>query len=44
MVFGFFKKKAEAEEDDVEIEPVSFLGPVNGEEVNLKAHARLVDA
>lgn len=43
MVFGFFKKKQEVEEE-VEIEPVSFLGPINGEEVNLKANGRLVEA
>ncbi|MGQ0633694.1 MAG: ATPase, T2SS/T4P/T4SS family [Planctomycetaceae bacterium] len=45
MVFGFFKKKDEvAEQEEIEVEPVSFLGPVNGAEVNLKAHARLVEA
>lgn len=45
MVFGFFKKKeAEPEDDDDDIEPVSFLGPTNGQEVNLKAHAKLVEA
>lgn len=44
MVFGFFKKKDAVEEEQVEAEPVSFLGPVSGGEVNLKAHARLVEA
>lgn len=43
MVFGFFKKK-KVEEEEVEIEPVSFLGPVSGDEVNLAAHGRLVEA
>ncbi|MSR59588.1 MAG: secretion system protein E [Planctomycetaceae bacterium] len=43
MVFGFFKKQ-EPEEEEVEIEPVSFLGPLNGLEVNLKANGRLVEA
>ncbi|MFN0052602.1 MAG: ATPase, T2SS/T4P/T4SS family [Planctomycetales bacterium] len=42
MVFGFFGKKEE--EEEIEIEPVSFLGPVNGQEVNLKANGRLVEA
>ena len=43
MVFGFFKKKEEVEEqEEEEIDPVSFLGPLNGNEVNLKANARLV--
>jgi len=45
VVFGFFKKKEEVEEEEEEeIEPVSFLGPVNGQEVNLKANGRLVEA
>lgn len=44
MVFGFFKKNKEVVEEEVEIEPVSFLGPLNGNEVNLKANARLVEA
>ena len=44
MVFGFFKKKEAEPEDDDDIEPVSFLGPTNGQEVNLKAHAKLVEA
>ncbi len=46
MIFGFFgKKKGKAEEDEErEIEPVSFQGPINGQEVNLKAHAKLVEA
>jgi type IV pilus assembly protein PilB len=43
VVFGFFKKKEELEED-IEVEPVSFQGPVNGQEVNLKANAKLVEA
>ena len=47
MVFGLFGKKRdnrEEEDDDVEIDPVSFLGPVSGEDVNLKANWRLVEA
>ncbi|MFM8285187.1 MAG: GspE/PulE family protein [Planctomycetaceae bacterium] len=44
MVFGFFKKKEAEPEDEDDIEPVSFLGPTNGHEVNLKAHAKLVEA
>lgn len=45
MVFGFFgKKKQEVEEEEVEIEPVSFLGTTSGEEVSLKPHGRLVEA
>jgi type IV pilus assembly protein PilB len=44
-VFGLFggKKKDEPEEEE-EIEPVSFLGPLDGQEVNLKANGRLVEA
>lgn len=44
MVFGFGKKKVVEEEEDEELEPVSFLGPVSGVEVNLKANGRLVEA
>ena len=45
MVFGFFGKKDQADQEEEEdIEPVSFLGPVNGQEVNLKANGRLVEA
>jgi type II secretory ATPase GspE/PulE/Tfp pilus assembly ATPase PilB-like protein len=44
VVFGFFKKKKAVEEEEAELEPVSFLGPVSGDEVNLQAHSRLVDA
>lgn len=44
MVFGFFKKRQDEVDDEEELEPVSFLGPTNGKEVNLKAHAKLVDA
>ncbi len=46
MVFGFFKKNddVEDEEEEEEIDPVSFLGPVNGQEVNLKTNGRLVEA
>jgi len=43
-VFGFGKKKEVEEEEDEELEPVSFLGPVSGKEVNLKANGRLVEA
>lgn len=46
MVFGLFggKKKNEEPEEDEDLEPVSFLGPLNGQEVNLKANGRLVEA
>ncbi|HLJ11692.1 MAG TPA: ATPase, T2SS/T4P/T4SS family [Planctomycetaceae bacterium] len=45
MVFGFFRKQdEEQEEEEFDYEPVSFLGPLSGQEVNLKANARLVDA
>lgn len=46
MVFGFFGKKKEVQqqEEEEELEPVSFLGPLSGQEVNLKANARLVEA
>lgn len=41
MVFGFGRKQEEEEE---EFEPVSFLGPLNGQDVNMKANGRLVEA
>ena len=47
MVFGLFGKKKddhEDEDDEEDLEPVSFLGPVSGQEVNLKANGRLVEA
>jgi len=44
VVFGFFKKSKRDDEDEVDYEPVSFLGPTSGKEVNLKPHARLVEA
>ncbi|MFN8857830.1 MAG: secretion system protein E, partial [Planctomycetaceae bacterium] len=47
MIFGFFGKKKKGKDDvddEREIEPVSFQGPINGQEVNLKAHAKLVAA
>ena len=45
MVFGLFGgRKDEPEEEEEEFDPVSFLGPLNGQEVNLKANSRLVDA
>lgn len=45
MVFGFFKKKEEVpQEEEEELDPVSFLGPVSGQEVNMKANGRLVEA
>ncbi|MGE5191635.1 MAG: GspE/PulE family protein [Deltaproteobacteria bacterium] len=44
MVFGFFGKKQAEEEPEEEVEPISFLGPISGVEVNLKANARLVEA
>jgi type II secretory ATPase GspE/PulE/Tfp pilus assembly ATPase PilB-like protein len=47
MIFGFFGKKKKGKDDvddEREIEPVSFQGPINGQEVNLKAHAKLVEA
>jgi type IV pilus assembly protein PilB len=44
-VFGFGKKKeVQADDDDEELDPVSFLGPISGVEVNLKANGRLVEA
>jgi type II secretory ATPase GspE/PulE/Tfp pilus assembly ATPase PilB-like protein len=43
VVFGFFKKQEQFDEEP-EFEPVVFLGPVNGKEVNLKAYGRLIDA
>ncbi|MBS0260619.1 MAG: Flp pilus assembly complex ATPase component TadA [Planctomycetes bacterium] len=46
MVFGLFggKGRNEPEEEEDDVEPVSFLGPLNGQEVNLKANGRLVEA
>ena len=47
MVFGLFGKKnadRKDDDDDEDIEPVSFLGPVSGLDVNLKANGRLVEA
>ena len=47
MVFGLFGKKSadrKDDDDEEEIEPVSFLGPVSGLDVNLKANGRLVEA
>src|SRR5579872_2580046 len=40
----FGGKKNEEPEEEEEIDPVSFLGPLSGEEVNLKANGRLVEA
>lgn len=45
MIFGFFKKgKKEEAADEVEIEPVRFLGALNGKDANLAANQKLVDA
>jgi type II secretory ATPase GspE/PulE/Tfp pilus assembly ATPase PilB-like protein len=44
VVFGFFKKNKEEEIEEEEIEPVSFLGPLSGADVNLKPHGKLVEA
>jgi type II secretory ATPase GspE/PulE/Tfp pilus assembly ATPase PilB-like protein len=46
VVFGFFGKKNNevVEEEDEDLEPVSFLGPASGQDVNLKANGRLVEA
>lgn len=44
MIFGFFKKSKEQEEEEREIEPVRFLGALNGKDANLQANAKLVDA
>lgn len=44
MIFGFFKGKSEEDPEDVEVEPVRFLGALNGEEANLAANARLAEA
>jgi type IV pilus assembly protein PilB len=40
----FGGKGREEPEEEEEIDPVSFLGPINGQEVNLKANGRLVEA
>jgi type IV pilus assembly protein PilB len=40
----FGGKKNEEPEEEEEIDPVSFLGPLSGAEVNLKANGRLVEA
>lgn len=44
MVFGLFGKKKDEPEEEEDLEPVSFLGPLDGQEVNLKANGRLVEA
>ncbi len=45
MVFGLFGKKNDAnQEEEEELEPVSFLGPTSGQEVDLKSNGRLVEA
>lgn len=46
MIFGFFKKRDndDQDDDDEEIDPVRFLGAVNGKEPNLAEHKRLTDA
>lgn len=45
MIFGFFKKgKKEEAAEEVEIEPVRFLGAINGKDANLAANQKLVDA
>ena len=44
-MFGFGKKKDDHEDDeDEELDPVSFLGPISGVDVNMKANGRLVEA
>jgi type II secretory ATPase GspE/PulE/Tfp pilus assembly ATPase PilB-like protein len=45
VVFGFGKRKQqEIEEEEPEIEQILFQGSTNGQEANLKANARLVQA
>ncbi len=44
MIFGFFKKKEEVQEEEPDLEPVRFLGALNGKDANLAANARLADA
>ena len=45
MVFGLFGKKDKADQEEEEdFEPVSFLGPTSGEEVDLKSNGKLVEA
>jgi type IV pilus assembly protein PilB len=45
VVFGLFGKKNDAkEEEEEDLEPVSFLGPTSGQDVDLKSNGRLVEA
>jgi len=45
VIFGFFKKgKKEEAAEEVEIDPVRFLGALNGKDSNLQANQKLVDA
>lgn len=44
MIFGFGKKKDDDFEEEDEIELISFQGPHNGETIDLKANAKLLDA
>ena len=48
MIFGFFGKKNDkdspADDEEEEIDPIRFLGAINGKDANLNANVRLVDA
>jgi type II secretory ATPase GspE/PulE/Tfp pilus assembly ATPase PilB-like protein len=44
VIFGFGKKKDDDFEEEDEIELISFQGPHNGETIDLKANAKLLDA
>ena len=44
MIFGFFRKQEDDEDDEPEIDPVRFLGALNGCDANLASNARLADA
>lgn len=46
MIFGFFKKKNDANEaeEEEEVDPVQFKGPLSGVEANLGGNAKIVDA
>ncbi len=44
MIFGFGKNRDDDYEEEEEIELISFQGPHNGEMIDLKANAKLLDA
>ena len=43
-MFGFGKKKVEEEEEQPDVDPIQFKGPIGGKEPNLAAHGRLMEA